>query len=171
MRVVEERVGRGDGVLVAAELLDGFGGAAALPDADEPERIDAAVGERGQLFVGNLVEAADVPAVLPAELREPDVGALGDEHGVGHPGRVGRELLVLVGRIAEERAPRQWLSTEGHCCCPRSLAARAASAAHALPAGIELHPDGEFFFAENLAGDLQESARGCRRAAASRACG
>ena len=43
--VVEERIGGGDGVAVAAELLDGLRGAAALPDADEPQRIDAAMGE------------------------------------------------------------------------------------------------------------------------------
>src|SRR5208282_2099419 len=43
--IVEERIGRGDGFAVAAELLDGAGGATALPNADEPERIDAAMRE------------------------------------------------------------------------------------------------------------------------------
>ncbi len=43
--VVEERVGGGHGILVAAQELDGLGGAAALPDADEPEGVHAAVGE------------------------------------------------------------------------------------------------------------------------------
>ena len=79
MRVVEERIGRSHGVAVAAQLLDGLRRAAALPDTDEPQRIDAAVGERCERFVGNFVEAADVPAVLLAELRQPHVGALGDE--------------------------------------------------------------------------------------------
>ena len=60
--VVEERIRGGDGVVVAAELLDGLGGAAAFPDADEPERVHAAVGEGLELFVGDLVEAADVAA-------------------------------------------------------------------------------------------------------------
>ena len=101
--VVEERVGGGDGVVVAAELLDGSRGAAALPHADEPERIDAAMSEGRQLFVGNFVEAADVAAVLLAELREPDVGALGDEDGGGHPGGVGREFFVFIRGIAEDR--------------------------------------------------------------------
>ena len=114
--VVEERVGRGDGVLVAAELLDGLGGAAALPHADEPERVDAAARERGQLFVGNLVEAADVAAVLAAELRQPDVGALGDEHGAGHPGLCRVRISRIRARDRRRWGPRQWLMTDGHCC-------------------------------------------------------
>ena len=40
-------------------------------------------GERRQLFVGNLVQPADVPPVLPAQLRQPHVGALGDQHRAG----------------------------------------------------------------------------------------
>ena len=55
----------------------------------------------GQLFVGNFVETADVAAVIAAQLRQPHVGALGDEHGAGHPCRVGREFFVLVRGIAE----------------------------------------------------------------------
>ena len=43
--IVEERIGRGDGFAVAAKLLDSARGAAALPNADEPERIDAAMRE------------------------------------------------------------------------------------------------------------------------------
>ncbi len=65
----------------------------------------------GQFLVGNLVEPGDVPAVLPAQLRQPDVGALGNQHRGGHPGRVRRELLVFVSRIAEDRhlgAGDQW---------------------------------------------------------------
>ena len=87
--VVKERVGRGDRILVAAKLFNGPGGAAAFPYADQPQRIDAAVGDGGEGFVGNFVEAANVPAVLLAELREPHVGAFGDEDGGGHPRCVG----------------------------------------------------------------------------------
>jgi hypothetical protein len=89
--VVLERVGGGDGVAVAAQALDGARGDAALPQADEPEAGDAALGEQAQLFVGDLVEAVDVAAVFLGELLEPDVGALGDQDDVGHPGLVGAE--------------------------------------------------------------------------------
>ena len=149
--VVEERVGGGDGVVVAAKLLDGFGGAAALPDADEPERVDAAMSERCQFFVGNFVEAADVAAVLPAELRQPHVGALGDEDRRGHPGLVGREPLVFVGGIAEERHVGVAVG-EGALVpvTPRPLGGVGIR-------GIELHPDGEFFFAEDFGGNLEEA--------------
>ncbi len=51
---------------------------------------------RLQLFVGDLVEAVDVAAVFFGELLEPDVGALGDEDDVGHPGLVGGEGFVFV---------------------------------------------------------------------------
>ena len=61
--------------------------------------------ERGQLFVGDLVEPVDVAAVLLAQLRQPDVGALGDQHRAGHPRRVGAELFVFMRRIAEHAAP------------------------------------------------------------------
>ena len=107
-------------------------------------------GEGGQLLVGNLVEAADVAAVLAAELRQPDVGALGDQHRVGHPGLVRRELLVFVRRIAEGR----------HLGVARRTTAIAAGPAAALSRRIELHPDGQFFLAQNLAGHQQESAPG-----------
>ncbi len=157
--VVEERIGGRDGVLVAAQQLDGFRGAAAFPDADQPQRIHAAIGERLELFVGDLVEAADVAAIKPAELREPHVGALGDHDGGGHPGGVGRELLVFVRRIAKD----------GHIGGAGDrgplLHARFAPPAGCFfgggagPGGrrVELHPDGEFFFVQNFAGDLQEA--------------
>ena len=101
--VVEERVGRSHSVLVAAELLDGLRRAAALPHADQPQRVDAAMRQRGQFFVGNLVEPIDVPAVLLAQLRQPHVGALGNQHRVRHPRRVGAELFVFMRRIAKDR--------------------------------------------------------------------
>ena len=72
--------------------------ATALPQADEPEAGDAAVGEQAEFFVGDLVEAMDVAEVFLGELFQPDVGALGHEDDVGHPGLVGGEGFVLVER-------------------------------------------------------------------------
>ena len=60
------------------------------------------MGECGEGFVGDFVEAADVAAVLAAELCEPDIGAFGDEDDGGHPGLVWREALVFVGGVAED---------------------------------------------------------------------
>ncbi len=91
-----KRVGGGDGIVVAAQALDGPRGDASLPQADQPEAGDAAVGEQVQLFVGDLVEAMDVAAVFLGELLQPDVGALGHQDDVGHPGLVGAEGFVLV---------------------------------------------------------------------------
>ena len=156
--VVEERVGTGYGIGVSAELLDGFGGAAALPDADEPKRVEPATGERSQLLVGNLVEPVNVAAVLFAELRQPHVGAFGDKHGVGHPGRVGRELFVLMRGIAEDGHLR--LTDDGGPLL-RSLLAAAARGffrpvAGLLRGGVELHPNAEFLLAEHFSGDREE---------------
>ena len=152
--IVEERIGRGDGILIAAELLDGLGGAAALPNADEPERIDAAVREVGEIFVGDLVEAADVAAVFAAQLRQPHIGAFGDEHRAGHPGRVGRELFVFVRGIVKT-------GTSAEADDQASAAGRrrrALGGCAGVAAGrVELHPDGQFFFAQDFAGDQQIS--------------
>ena len=46
--VVVERVGRGHRVGVAAELLDALRGAAALPQPDQPQRVEAAAREPGR---------------------------------------------------------------------------------------------------------------------------
>ena len=62
--VVLERVGGGDGVAVSAQALDGARGDASLPQADQPEPGDAAVGEQAELFVGDVFEAMDVTSVL-----------------------------------------------------------------------------------------------------------
>ena len=88
--VVEERIGRRDGVLVSAQQLDGFRSPTALPDADQPQRVHAAIGECLEFFAGDVVEAADVAPIEPAELREPHVGALRNHDGSRHPGGVGR---------------------------------------------------------------------------------
>src|ERR1017187_2986337 len=70
--VVVERVGGGDGILLAAHMFDTRRGATALPNADEPECIEAAAGEGFQFFVGDLIEALDSATVLARELGEPD---------------------------------------------------------------------------------------------------
>ena len=139
-RVVEERIGRGHRIRIAAEQLDRLGGAAALPDADQPERIQPAPCQNGELLVGNLVEAGNRAPILPAHLRQPHVGALGDQHDGRHPGCVGRELLVFMRRIAEDGH----LGGADHIR-PLLLAAFAmASGGFAgLDGGrVELHPDG-----------------------------
>ena len=97
--------------------------------------------ERCKFFVGNLVEPVDVSAILLAELRQPHVGALGDQHGVRHPRRVRAELLVFVSRIAEDRhlgvavdrRPLLLPRSLRRCAAAAALAAAAASAAAAIP--------------------------------------
>ena len=109
------------------------------------------MGKRGQGLVGDFVEAANVPAVLPAELREPHIGAFGDENRRGHPRLVGREPLVFVGRIAEKRhvgvAIGEWTLVP---VTPRPLG-------RIRSWRIELHPDGKFFFAEDISGNLKQT--------------
>ena len=92
---------------MAAEALDGLRGAAALPEADEPEAVHAAVAEGVEFFVGNLVEAGDERPYWSDELMQPDIGALGDEHDVGHPLDVGAEALIFDVGCAELRARRR----------------------------------------------------------------
>src|SRR6201999_2030564 len=96
--------GGGYGVSVAAQALDGLRGDASLPKADEPQSVQAAAGEQGQLFVGNLVESVNVALIFFRKLLEPDIGALGDEHDGGHPCLVGAEGLVLVHARARRTA-------------------------------------------------------------------
>ena len=96
--VVVERVGRGDRVRVAAHPLDPLRRLRALPQADQPQAGDAPARERVELLVRDRVERPDVAAVRPRQLVEPDVGALGHQHDLRHPGRVRRERLGLVGR-------------------------------------------------------------------------
>src|SRR5208282_2098961 len=62
--VIEERIGGGHGIRIAAEQLDGLRGPAALPDADEPKRVEAAMRQCGQIFIGNVIESANMAAVL-----------------------------------------------------------------------------------------------------------
>ena len=84
--VVDQRVGRRDGVRVAAQLLDLLRGVAALPQADQPEAGEARAGaSRVELLVRDLVQAPDRPAVCSRQLVEPDVGALRHQHHARHP--------------------------------------------------------------------------------------
>ena len=101
--VVIERIGRGDGVDVAAHPLDLLGRFRALPQADQPESRDAPASERLELVVGDRVERPDVATVRAGQLVEPDVGALRDQHDARHPGRVRRERLEFLGGAAERR--------------------------------------------------------------------
>ena len=161
--VVEERVGRGHGVVVAAELLDGLGRAAALPHADQPQRVEPTAGQRGQLFVGNLVEAADMPPVLLAQLRQPHIGALGDQHRVGHPRRVGTELLVLMSRIAEYR--HFGMADDGGPLLATALATpRRSRSGRFSRSGLRLRvrrvvhgPDRQLFLVQNLPCEQQKA--------------
>ncbi len=157
--IVIERIGGCHSVGIAAEQLDGFRGAAALPHADEPERVETAARQGRQLFVGNFVEAAEMATILFAELRKPDIGALGNEDRAGHPGRVGAEFFVLVGRVAEDRY--FGLADDGWPLLFPAFATPAGSflcsGAHAARVGIELHPDGEFLFAQDFSGDHEET--------------
>ena len=99
-------------------------------------------GEAAQLFVGNLVQAMDVAAVVAGELLQPDVGALGDEHGGGHPFLVGAEALGFLGCFHVGRHFPLLVDT------PREI----------VPAGgvgagrIEPHPDGDVLFLEHVDG-------------------
>ena len=49
-----------------------------------------------------------------------------------------------------------WLTSEGHCCWPVSPAALGGFAGSGSRR-VELHPDGQLFFAKNLAGHEQEA--------------
>ena len=94
--------------------------------------------QRRQLFVGNLVEPPDMAPILPAQLRQPHVGALGDQHRAGHPRHVRRKLLVFVHRIAERRHLR--------------VAHKRRPLLRPSPRSrrIELRPDGQLLLAQNL---------------------
>src|SRR5580698_6580791 len=83
--IAVEGVGRRDRIMVAAQLLDSLRRRASLPHADKPEGVDAVARESAQLFVGNLIQAMNVAAIMTGELLQPNVGALGDEHGGRHP--------------------------------------------------------------------------------------
>ena len=62
--IVEQGVGGGCGLRIAAYLLDPRRGGRALPKADQPERCEPPTGESVQLLVRYLVEAVDLPAIF-----------------------------------------------------------------------------------------------------------
>ena len=102
--------------------------------------------EKRQFLVWYLVKFGDVAAVLPAHLRQPNVGALGDQHSGGHPGRVRRELFIFVELIAEN-----WHFRAGDNPVLLPSTALGGSAGR-----VELHPDGQLFLVQNLAGNQQQ---------------
>ena len=150
--------------MVSAQALDGARGDAALPEADEPEAGDAAVGEQMKLLVRNLVEAMDVAEIFLGELLEPDVGALGHEDDVGHPGLVGGEVFVFVERgliaggvflAAELVVADELVADEAHASPGGRAVAELIRAG-----GMETHPDSEVLFAQDIDGE-QNAANVC----------
>ncbi|OPZ58928.1 MAG: hypothetical protein BWY87_01237 [Deltaproteobacteria bacterium ADurb.Bin510] len=105
--VIIDRVGAGLGLGVAVPLLDLAAGAAALPDADQPQTGEAETRQLFELFVGDLVKALDRPAVLDRQLVQPDIGALGHQHQLGHPVEVGAEALDLLQVARSETQNRR----------------------------------------------------------------
>ena len=99
--VVVDGVGGGDGLGIAHHLFDALGGAAAFPQADEPQARNAAVGQRIQLLIGDLVQAGDGAAILAGELPQPDVGVFGQKDDPGHPVGVGGIVFGLLFQPAQ----------------------------------------------------------------------
>ena len=101
--VIIQRVGRGHSFRVAHHLLDALGSYASFPQADEPQAVDAAAGERIQLLVGNLIQAGDRTLVLFRKLVEPDIGVFGQQDDLGHPIEIGAVMLQLEFLFGERR--------------------------------------------------------------------
>ncbi|MGA3102223.1 MAG: hypothetical protein ABSD61_10215 [Terracidiphilus sp.] len=101
--------------------------------------------QRPQFFVGNLVKPPDMAPILPAQLRQPDIRALGQQHRAGHPGHVSRKLLVFVQRVAERRhlGPAH---KRRPLLRPLSCSRR-----------VELRPDGHFLLTQNFRSQQQET--------------
>ena len=153
--VVLERVGGGDRILVAAQALDGARCNAALPEADEPQSSDAARGQQLQLLVGDLVQAMDVAQIFFGELFQPDVGALGHQHHVGHPGLVGAEVFVLVERgliVVCVTAAAQLVEADVLIALESHRTPGGPVAELVGAGGMEAHPDGEVLFAQHVDG-------------------
>ena len=127
--VVVERIGRGDGLAVAAHPLDPLGGLRALPQADEPQPGDAPVGEPIELVIRDRVERADVALIPARELVEPDIRALGQQDEPRHPRGVARERLRLVTDAGERRSRRGPVAVTA---VPATAAAEPAMEPHLL---------------------------------------
>ena len=115
--------------------------------------------------VGDLVEAMDVALIFLGELLQPDVGALGHEDDVGHPGLIGGERLILdqrrlvVGGVALQglsiRAKYEVVVETDELITDEALRAPGGRAVTVLVrAGrMETHPDGDVFFAQDVDGE------------------
>ena len=150
--VVVERVRGGDRVGVAAHPLDPFGRRRAFPQADEPQPGHAPAREGRELLVRDAIERPDLAPMCPRQLVEPDVRALGHQHDLRHPGRVGRERLGFLGGRPERRrlgrAPpppppppppkRRWSARSSSARTPRARSKRAMRSSRLEPR-IEPH--------------------------------
>ncbi len=105
--VVEERIRARGRLGVAAAPLYLGARRAALPEADEPKAVESARGQGVELLVRYGVQRADVPAVAPRELVEPDEARFGHHHDIGHPVLVRAEALVLPLHPRVDVGPRR----------------------------------------------------------------
>ena len=120
-----------------------------------------------KLFIGDLVEPVDVPAIFLRELLQPNVGVFSQQHDGRHPGLVGAEGLVFHQR----RLVACGVATAAaHSVCADHIliggveagelvafesfaAASCVGAAVAAGSGrVELHPDGNLFLVQDVHG-------------------
>lgn len=89
-------------ITVACAHLHGARRGAATPDADRPEGTDAALCQKLQLLIGDLVKPLNRRAVALGELREPDEEMLRLDDDLAHPRgivAVARWLRGAEGRL------------------------------------------------------------------------
>src|SRR5581483_2806406 len=114
-----------------------------LPKPDEPKGVEAAIREGLELFIRNLIEALDGAAVLARELREPHVSALGNHDYVRHPLLIGAESLILdVAGVGGGKVGDFGMVGVAEGSVPAMRIA-----------GVEAHPDADFFFLEDIGGE------------------
>ncbi len=113
--VIVHGIGRGDGVDIAHQVLDPAGGAASLPDADQPEAVEIPAGDLVQFLIRDLVQGPDGAAVLLGELVEPDAAVFGQEDDARHPVRILGEVFRFS--IIPSSCPRR----SGSRICPESI--------------------------------------------------
>ena len=83
--VIIDRIGRRHRLRIAHDLFDRLRGARALPNPDKPQTCETPAAQPIELFIGDVVQMMDGTLIFPRQLVEPDVGALGNQHDVGHP--------------------------------------------------------------------------------------